>query len=123
MAEPLSPFPGVTLEGYADCVGVAAGESIRFMLSGSRGEALFSIVRPVHGDPNPAGPGVKVEPVPWAEDSTVLVSPRRLDLGSFVEVPHSGALAPRGSLTLALWHFPTLLTGHWQTLAAKWEPG
>jgi N,N-dimethylformamidase beta subunit-like, C-terminal len=123
MVEPPSPVPGVTLEGYADRVTVAAGEQIRFMLAGSPGEARFSIVRPVHGDPNPAGPGVKLERVPWGSESTVAVSPRRVDFGSFVEVPHAEALAPRGSFTLVLWHFPTLLTGAWQALAAKWAPG
>ena len=49
------------LIGYADRFSVAPGETIRFMVSALDGQAYRAeIVRLIHGDANPEGPGLQV---------------------------------------------------------------
>jgi N,N-dimethylformamidase len=121
--EPISPVPGLGLEGYADELVVSGGDTIRLMLSGPDVEAEVDVVRLRHGDPNPEGPGLREEASSWDVAPRVAVARQMLDLGSYVEVPDSPVLSPSGSFTLGLWFFPTLISPGWQTLAAKWAPG
>jgi N,N-dimethylformamidase len=116
---PRSPVFAEPLEGYWQEHAVTAGGSAEAMLSGA-GVAEVSLIRLIHGDPNPEGPGYRDEPVSWFERRTVPLSVQHLDLGSFVEIPHSTGLNPTGSFTLGLWLLPTRLSGDWQALAAKW---
>jgi N,N-dimethylformamidase len=99
---------------------VTAGDVVDLRLSGE-GPARLAITRFIHGDPNPAGPGAKQEPQSWFKPVDLDLSYRPLDLGSYVEVPHADALNPNSGFTLGMWVQPTLLTGGWQTLAAKWS--
>ena len=119
----LSPVPGLGLEGYADEMTVSGGGKIRFMVGGPKGTADVKMVRLIHGDPNADGPGYREEEVFWGQPETVEVRKQDIDFGSYVEVPHSDVLNPKGGFTLALWFYPTLLGGGWHTLAAKWAPG
>ncbi len=116
----VSPVPGVSLEGYTDAISVPGDSEVRFMVSGSPGEATLSLVRLLHGDPNPEGPGYREEPVSWGQPMSIEVNEQELRLGSYVEVPHKDMLNPSEGFTLALWFLPTLLTTAWHTLAAKW---
>jgi N,N-dimethylformamidase len=123
-----SPLPGSYLEGYVDEVTVAAGGRLHVMLSVDAHteqpvRATARVGRLIHGDPNPAGPGRREKVVDWDVAPSVDVVRQVLDIGSYVEVPSAEALSPRGSFTLALWYQATLLTGNWQTLAAKWSSG
>src|ERR1700722_5506843 len=65
---PVPESPGDELIGYADRLSVAPGESIRFMISTERLEDRSALVRLIHGDTNPNGPGYKEELVPGALD-------------------------------------------------------
>ena len=121
-ADPLSPVPGVALEGYTQETVLRAGESVEVMLSGG-GQAEVSVERLIHGDPNPAGPGYRAQPAPWGGRTAVELGPQPLDLGSYLEISDRPTLRVTGSLTLAMWIYPTRLTGGWQALAAKWAPG
>ena len=49
--------------GYADRYSVRAGDTIRFMVSSKLPSYQADIVRLIHGDVNPEGPGFKEEPV------------------------------------------------------------
>jgi len=55
-------MPTATIHGYSDRISVAPGEQIQFMVS-CEGAATYQadIVRLIHGDTNPAGPGFKEE--------------------------------------------------------------
>jgi N,N-dimethylformamidase len=121
--QPRSPVPGVGLEGYASEVSVAPGDRHEFMAGGPPGPAQVSLARLIHGDPSPHGPGHKEEPLDWGQPKSVEVREQFIDFGSYVEIPHAEALNLRGSFTLALWYWPTLLSGGWHTLAAKWHKG
>ena len=47
--------------GYADRLSVQPGETIQFMVSSQLPRYQAEIVRLIHGDPNPRGPGMKEE--------------------------------------------------------------
>jgi hypothetical protein len=50
--------------GYSDRLSGAAGETIQFMVSCQLPTYRADIVRLLHGDPNPHGPGFKEEFMP-----------------------------------------------------------
>ena len=52
---------GLLITGYADRLSVQPGEMIRFMVSAELPTYRADIVRLIHGDPNPKGPGFKEE--------------------------------------------------------------
>lgn len=58
------------LLGYTDRLSVAPGDAIRFMVSCDHREYDARLVRLIHGDTNPAGPGFKQVVVPSAIDGT-----------------------------------------------------
>ena len=107
----LSVVPDVGLEGYAHWPSRAPGETVSLMASGCEGRAGFDIVRLVHGDTFPGGPGYLAESQAWGQPAEVELEPRPIDLGSFVRIPYSGSLSPSGDFTLALWILPTSFRG------------
>lgn len=119
----LSPIPGLGLEGYADEMSVAAGKRLRLMLGGPPCQAQLQLVRLIHGDPNPTGPGYKEEVVTWGQPASVSIREQLTDFGSYIKVPHADSLNPTAAFTLAMWFYPTLQPSGWQSLAAKWMPG
>lgn len=117
--DPPSPVPGVHLAGYSQELAVTAGDSVDLKLSGD-GKAQLYVARLIHGDPNPRGPGVKSEPVDWGIPRELSLRPQLLDLGSYVTILDAPWLSPASSMTLAMWIYPTRLTGGWQAIASKW---
>jgi len=118
---PPSPVPGVTLEGYPQELSVPAGRPLQVMVSGTAGEARLRVIRLLHGDPNPAGPGYRDEFMDWGAPPAVTIREQELDAGSYVEV--AAAIVPPlpGSFTLTLWVRPTVLSAEWQAMFAKWS--
>ena len=56
-----SPQEGLVergIVGYADHLSVQPGETIQFMVSSQLPSYDADIVRLIHGDPNPLGPGI-----------------------------------------------------------------
>ena len=47
--------------GYTDRPSVRVGETVRFMVSCRAPSYRADVVRLIHGDANPSGPGVRVE--------------------------------------------------------------
>jgi N,N-dimethylformamidase len=123
LPDPASPDPRVELEGYLDELAVVPGASVRVMLSAPAGEATVQVARLIHLDEDARGPGRKEEAVDWGQSMSVRVEKQRLDLGSYVEIPHAPPLRLDRSFALALWVHPTLRGRRWQALAAKWLPG
>jgi N,N-dimethylformamidase len=93
--------------GYTDVLSVAPGERVRFMVSTTAERYRASIVRLIHGDEDPAGPGFKEEAVATDVDGEYAGREQRLPLGSSVRVPSAPQLAPEGSFSLAAFVYPT----------------
>ena len=115
------------LIGYADRFSVAPGETIRFMVSALEGQAYRAeIVRLIHGDANPEGPGFKSAPVPGPVDGTYPGRRQEIHTGSCVTVPDHEVLHGLESFTVACMIWPTLpgkgrqaILGHWSEPARR----
>jgi N,N-dimethylformamidase len=108
--------------GYSDRLSVEPGETITFMVSSRAPSYEASLVRLRHGDPNPAGPGVKEERVPSAIDRTYGGCEQFIRPGSYGVVRSGVPLGPSG-FGLALWVLPTALQARRQTLIRAWDGG
>jgi N,N-dimethylformamidase len=116
------------ITAYADKWSVQQGESIKFYVNCDGPERYHAqLVRLIHGDTNPAGPGFKAveldAPVNGAHDGRRQV----VHSGSYVVVPDRRPLRVE-SFTLQCWIWPTMPTkvdGYWkpgpQALIAKWS--
>jgi N,N-dimethylformamidase len=107
--------------GYSDRFSVAPGEAIRFMVSTELPGYHAEIVRLIHGDPNPDGPGVIEEPVQSALDGEYPGRSQPYRHGSYIQVPDSPALRELSSFTLATWLFPTTPEKGVQGLLGTWS--
>ena len=93
--------------GYADGMSVAPGETIRFMVSSGLPTYRAEIVRLIHGDANPNGPGIKEELIETPANGDYPGRRQELPLGSYVTVPDAAALRLGGSFTVTAWVAPT----------------
>src|SRR5436190_1396542 len=97
------------LVGYADRFSVAPGETVRFMVSSAQERYRADLVRLIHGDANPAGPGFKERPVPSPIDCEYAGREQPIRTGSCVVVPDHPALRLSGSFSMVAWIYPTRL--------------
>ena len=95
--------------GYAERLGVQPGEAIRFMVSSEGARYRADIVRLIHGDPNPAGPGIKEIVVDAPVNREYTGRRQVLPLGSYVSVDDHPSLRLTGSFTFTAWIAPTTL--------------
>ena len=107
--------------GYCDKLSVRAGEKLSFHVSSHQPKYTAAVVRLIHGDENPAGPGFKAETIGPAVDGALNGEWRDIPMGSFMEVSDSGSIG-HGETTFAAWVYPTLLNGATQTIAARRSP-
>jgi N,N-dimethylformamidase len=97
------------LTGYTDHLSVEPGGEIAFMISSSAGPYEASLVRLIHGDRNPAGPGFKQREVRSAVDGTYPGGMQETRPGSYGRV--DGLAIPAPSLGFSAWIHPTLVDG------------
>lgn len=93
--------------GYADHMSVEPGEVITLMVSSQAPRYRADIVRLIHGDANPNGPGIKEIVIQSAAAGEYAGKRQALPLGSYVTVPDNSALRLTGSFTIAAWIAPT----------------
>ena len=109
------------IAGYPDRYSVAPGETIRFMVSLEEGEAFEArLVRVIHGDCNPAGPGLKFATIDHPANGRYPGRRQTIDAGSYMAA--RGVPAPVGGsfgFTAYLW--PTLPDRPMQVVAAQWN--
>lgn len=95
------------VQGYADRLSVAPGERIEFKLSCEiPGDYRADVVRLIHGDTTPDGPGFRDELVETAVSGSYRGRRQEIDAGSCVVVD-GGALALSGAFTLHAFVKPT----------------
>ena len=92
------------ITGYADSLSVAVGSELTFRISSESPTYRARLVRLIHGDRNPNGPGFKCEPVPSNIDGDYR--------GRFQPIPSGSCalitdLSPVPALTLGCWLWPT----------------
>ena len=105
--------------GYADKLSVEPGATITFMVSSEDGPFSAKLVRLIHGDTNPDGPGYKDEAIESTLDGEYDGKLQLLRIGSYVRVPGDAALAPAADFTLQMWICPTLPNKPLQTIISK----
>ncbi len=110
--------------GYSDKISVRPGEEIAFKVSSLEGRAYdASIVRIIHGDNNPAGPGCRFEPVATTIDGRYDGRPQEALAGSYVTVPDHPLIAGLRSFTLQAMIWPTLPGQGAQSVISRWDEG
>lgn len=93
--------------GYASHLRVEPGETISFMVSSERPRYRADVVRLIHGDANPSGPGIKETVVDSPVSAEYAGKHQELPLGSYVLVPDDAAIRLTGSFTFTAWIAPT----------------
>lgn len=113
----------IRLFGYADPLSARAGAPIEFKVSaeGTK-EVEAEIVRLVHGDYNPEGPGFIEEPVASDIPATLAVRRQYTQNGSFARVADpDGRLAPKGAFTVHAFIWPSKPGDMRQTILGRWS--
>lgn len=97
------------LTGYCDRISVQPGDTLRFMISAEGvSEAEVRIVRLIHGDENPIGPGFIEREVASPCPGPLRVMRQYSQLGSYIEIPDpDGRCLPDGSFTVHAFIWPT----------------
>lgn len=108
--------------GYSDRLSVAAGETIQFMVSCQLPTYRADIVRLIHGDPNPRGPGFKEAYIETPVSQAYPGREQVLRTGSYVIVPDSPHVAPANGFTLQAWILSTTPRKGVQGLLTKCSP-
>ena len=106
--------------GYTDQLSVAPGETIHFHVSCRRPRYQADMVRLIHGDPNPRGPGFKEERVQTTVSGEYPGREQVLHTGSHIVVPDAPALRLHTSFSLQAWLYPTTPHKGEQGILAKW---
>ena len=111
----------MSVVGYADRLSVQPGETIQFMVSCRLPRYRADLVRLVHGDINPLGPGLKEEVLEAPLNQEYAGEYQALPSGSYVIVPDHPALQQTGSFTLQAWIAPTTPDKGIQGVVTKWS--
>ena len=107
--------------GYGNRLSVQPGETIRFMVSCQAPAYRAEIVRLIHGDDNPKGPGVKSEPVAAPSNGRYPGRVQALHRGSYLIVSDPSALDFAGGFTCQAWICPTTPDKTGQGILTQWS--
>lgn len=113
----------ISIRGYCDEPSVAPGETVTFYVSADNpGEYHAQLVRLIHGDTNPVGPGFKAEAIDSSIGGLHPAVAQRTQAGSYVEIPdEDGALAPSTAFGLQLFLWPTTPGSARQGVLSRWS--
>src|ERR1700735_3814165 len=108
---------------YTDKLSVKAGDTLNVMVSADATERVRAqLVRLIHGDEHPDGPGFIEEPVASPIDRDWPVRKQYIQKGSFLRVADTqNKLAPSGPITLHAYIFPTLPDAGRQMVLGRWS--
>ena len=108
------------ITGYSDRYSIHPGDEIKFYVNSEKGEDYDAkLVRLIHGDTNPEGPGYKEEEIAAPFDRTYKGRNQKIHGGSYVTVPHDARMTVE-SFTIQAFVFPTTPTKGPQGLLTKW---
>ncbi len=111
-----------TILGYSDKFSVAPNQPIAFKIS-SENTASFAlqVVRLIHGDANPAGPGYKDELIEAAVNGIYPGRRQSITSGSYAAVPAHPVLSKLEDLTFQAFIYPTTPGKTGQVIASLWD--
>lgn len=108
------------ITGYSDRYSIHPGDEIKFYVNSEKGEDYDAkLVRLIHGDTNPEGPGYKEEEIDAPFDRTHKGRNQKIHGGSYVTVPHDARMTVE-SFTIQAFVFPTTPTKGPQGILTKW---
>lgn len=121
--QPVDPLEATGKEviGYAKQVSVTAGQNVQIMVSASQDQYQAQLVRLIHGDQDPKGPGYKEKEIKAPLNGIHKGRAQTWDAGSYVKVPDHKLLDVSGSFTLQAWVYPTTPKKGVQGLITKWS--
>ncbi|WP_052130886.1 N,N-dimethylformamidase beta subunit family domain-containing protein [Erwinia typographi] len=96
------------LIGYLSALSCRAGESVDVMIGSSVSDVSVDVVRLIHGDDNPLGPGFIYQPVDQIAVQQVHASEQQTPIGSWAVSQKAIHLPSASSLQLSLSVWPTL---------------
>jgi N,N-dimethylformamidase len=114
----------VKLFGYADKISAKPGDVVQFHVNANGTDtASAQLVRLIHGDQDPAGPGFIEEEIDCVANGAWKVQQQYTQVGSFLEVTDPACkLALEGSLTLCGFVRPSLpQTQRGQCVIGRWD--
>lgn len=107
--------------GYTSDFSALPGESVDVMVSSDVAEYHPDLVKLIHGDTNPDGPGFKVEQIDSELPRTCTGRIQRTHAGSHVRIEDSTRFHNLEQFTLVAMICPTLLNNRAQGLITKWD--
>src|SRR3712207_4661060 len=107
--------------GYSRELSVFPGEQVNVLVSCDTQHYHADVVKLIHGDTNPEGPGFKVEPVSTGVDGDFPGRVQRVYSGSHVLVDDHPRLRLDSDFTLQVLICPTTPQGGVQGLLTKWD--
>ena len=113
----------IRISAYTDKLSVKPGDTLRVMASTDGASSVRAqLVRLIHGDEHPDGPGFVERPVASSIDREWPACKRYIQKGNFLHVADpQGRLAPTGPFTLHAYIFPTLPGAGRQVLLGRWS--
>jgi N,N-dimethylformamidase len=111
----------ISLVGYADRLSVRAGDELAFKVSSESPRYRVDVVRLLHGDESPAGPGFKEELVETSAGGEYPGRVQAIRPGSFVIVPAAPALRLTAGLGLRVHVHATTPAKGVQGILTRWS--
>ena len=109
------------ITGYSDKYSIPPGGQVKFYVNSEHGEDYeMQMVRLIHGDTNPEGPGYKEEMISASCNGNFKGRNQRIHGGSYVVIPQDDRLNVQ-SFTLQAYIFPTTPEKGRQGLLTKWN--
>jgi N,N-dimethylformamidase len=108
--------------GYSDKISVCPSETIRFMVSCEKASNYKArLVRIIHGDTNPEGPGYKERAVKSDLEGTYKGRKQAICPGSCIVIPNHRAFEQLGSFSVQAMVWPTTPEKGRQSILSRWN--
>ena len=113
----------IRISAYTDKLSVKPGDTLKVMASADATETVrAALVRLIHGDQHPSGPGFIEQPVASPVERDWPVTKQYIEKGNFIRVADpSSILAAPGAFTLHAYIQPTLPDSGRQSILGRWS--
>ncbi len=115
----------IAIHGYTSATSVKPGDTLAFHVSArGTGAVEAQLVKLIHGDQHPGGPGFVEQELDAACNGTWAVTEQRVQKGNYLSVEDAaGALDLAGSFTLLAFVWPTRVAGGPCSVLSRWAAG